>query len=447
MNQIRAGSRTVLSAAREVISRVSPVIALVLLGAFLSFATPHFLKIGNLTNITRQSAITAILSVGQTLVILTGGIDLSVGAVAAISASAAAVLMTQRFAILGVAVGPLSFEVGLLIALVVGALCGLANGLIITRGRIPDFIATLGTLTIFQGVALIITGGLPVPSHITATELKGYLPPQMIWMGAGEVLGIPVAGIIAVVIVILGWLLLRYLALGRAVYAVGGNQEAARVSGINIHRTKIAVYFLSGLIAAVAGFVLAGRMNSSNALMAGDENLRSIAAVVIGGTNLFGGEGGVVGSLIGAFIMGELGNGLNLLNVNAFWQRIIQGLVIILVVVFDQWRRRRLPLRGNRRYVTLILFAITTLTFSASIPPAGKTSLPPQIFSASVGCLPRIMASSRFKWLALSSPASVGLMKPSRSVPMAMLSQECTRPWMWSIWRQIASNDCASTFV
>ncbi len=329
-------------AARELISRIGPVIALVLLGAFLSIATPHFLKVDNLANITRQSAITAILSVGQTLVILTGGIDLSVGSVAAISASAGAVLMTQRFTVFGVVVGPLNFELGLLIALAVGGACGLANGLVITRGRIPDFIATLGTLTIFQGIALIITGGLPVPSHLTATELKGYLPPQMIWMGAGEVLGVPVAGIVAIVIVVLGWLLLRYLALGRAVYAVGGNREAARVSGISIDRTKIAVYFLSGLIAALAGFVLAGRMNSSNALMAGEENLRSIAAVVIGGTNLFGGEGGVVGSLIGAFIMGELGNGLNLLNVSAFWQRIVQGLVIILVVVFDQWRRRRL---------------------------------------------------------------------------------------------------------
>ena len=332
----------VLHALRELISRIGPIIALVLLGAFLSIATPHFLKVNNLANITRQSAITAILSVGQTLVILTGGIDLSVGAVAAISASAAAVLMTQRFIVFGVVVGPLNFELGLLIALAVGGACGLANGLVITRGRIPDFIATLGTLTIFQGIALIITGGLPVPSHLTATELKGYLPPQMIWMGAGEVLGVPVAGIVAVVIVVLGWLLLRYLALGRAVYAVGGNREAARVSGISIDRTKIAVYFLSGLIAALAGFVLAGRMNSSNALMAGEENLRSIAAVVIGGTNLFGGEGGVVGSLMGAFIMGELGNGLNLLNVSTFWQRIVQGLVIILVVVFDQWRRRRL---------------------------------------------------------------------------------------------------------
>lgn len=329
-------------AGREAITRLGPVFALVLLGAFLSVATPHFLKVSNIANITRQSAITAILAVGQTMVILTGGIDLSVGAVAAISASAAAVLMTQRFAILGVVVGPLSFELGLLVALAIGALCGLVNGLIITRGKIPDFIATLGTLTIFQGVALLITGGLPVPSHITATELKGYLPPQMIWMGAGDILGIPVVGIIAVVIVILGWLLLRYLALGRAIFAVGGNREAARVSGIGVDRTKIAVYFLSGLIAAIAGFVLAGRMNSSNALMAGEENLRSIAAVVIGGTNLFGGEGGVVGSLIGAFIMGELGNGLNLLNVSAFWQRIVQGLVIILVVIFDQWRRRKL---------------------------------------------------------------------------------------------------------
>src|SRR5512136_2599340 len=128
------------------------------------------------------------------------------------------------------------------------------------------------------------------------------------------------------------------MVLGRTIFAVGGNREAARVSGINIDRTKVAVYLLSGLIAGLAGFVLAGRMNSSNALMAGEENLRSIAAVVIGGTNLFGGEGGVIGSLIGAIIMGTLANGLNLLNVSAFWQRIVQGLVIILVVVFDQWR-------------------------------------------------------------------------------------------------------------
>jgi ribose transport system permease protein len=337
------GPGRVFLAARELATRLGPIIALVLLGAYLSIASPFFLRADNMVNITRQSAITAILAVGQTLVILASGIDLSVGAVAAISASAASVLMTQRFVILGMAIGPVSFAFGLLVALAVGALAGAVNGLIITRGRIPDFIATLGTLTIFRGVALLMTGGLPVPSHLTATELKGYLPPQVIWMGAGSVLGIPLAGLIGLAIVILGWFLLRYTVLGRAVFAVGGNREAARVSGINIDRTKIAVYLLSGLIAAIAGVVLAGRMNSANALMAEEENLRSIAAVVIGGTNLFGGEGGVLGSLIGAIIMGVLGNGLNLLNVSAFWQRIVQGMVIILVVIFDQWRRRSFP--------------------------------------------------------------------------------------------------------
>jgi ribose transport system permease protein len=337
---LEAGQRA-YGVVRELIGRLGPVFALVVLGAYLSIASPHFLRASNLVNITRQSSITAILAVGQTLVILTSGIDLSVGAIAALSSSVAAVLMTQRFSLLGLQLGPASFAAGLLAALAVGALAGALNGFIITRGRIPDFIATLGTLTIFQGVALIITGGLPVPSHMTATELKGYLPKQMIWMGAGDLGGIPVVGLIALVVVVFGWLLLRYTVLGRTVYAVGGNREAARVAGINVERTKLAVYLLSGLIAALAGFVLAGRMNSANALMASEENLRSIASVVIGGSNLFGGEGGVIGSLIGAIIMGTLANGLNLLNVSAFWQRIVQGLVIILVVVFDQWRRRR----------------------------------------------------------------------------------------------------------
>lgn len=326
---------------REIILHGGPLIALILLIVYLSFATPFFLRTSNLVNVTRQSAITAIIGVGQTFVILTGGIDLSVGAVAAISASMAAVLMTQQISIGGLAIGPLNFWVGLPIAMLIGVLGGLLNGLIITRGRIPDFIATLGTLATLRGIALLVTGGLPVPSHITATELKGYLPAEMIWMGDGTLLGIPVAGLIALGTVLTGWFILRYTAFGRSIFAVGGNREAARVSGINIDRTKIMVYVFSGLMAAIAGFVLAGRLNSANALMADDENLRSIAAVVIGGTNLFGGEGGVIGSLIGALIMGVLANGQNLLNVSAFWQRIIHGVVIILVVIFDQWRRRR----------------------------------------------------------------------------------------------------------
>ena len=327
---------------REILTRVGPLIALILLSAYLSFATPHFLTLSNLTNVIRQSSITAILAVGQTLVIISAGIDLSVGAVAAFSACVAAVLMTQQIHVGGLTIGPLSFWTGLPISLVVGLIGGWLNGFVTTRGRIPDFISTLGTLAIFRGIALIITGGLPVPSHLTATELKGYLPETMIWMGAGSVLGIPVPGLIALIMVIIGWFILRYTTLGRSVFAVGGNRDAARVSGINIDRTKVVVYSVCGIMCAVGGFVLAGRLNSANALMADEENLRSIAAVVIGGTNLFGGEGGVFGSLIGALTMGVLANGLNLLNVSAFWQRIIQGMVIIFVVVFDQWRRRRL---------------------------------------------------------------------------------------------------------
>lgn len=326
---------------RQGLLRGGPFIALILLCAYLSIASPHFFTTSNAVNVARQTSITAMLAVGQTLVILTAGIDLSVGAMAALAASVAAVLMTQRFEVGSLAIGPIHWLPGMLIALVVGTIAGWINGFIITRSRIPDFIATLGTLATMRGIALLVTGGLPVPSHLTATELRGYLPDQMIWLGAGSVFGVPVAGLIAVLVVVIGWFILRYTALGRAIFAVGGNREASHVSGINVNRTKVLVYTLSGLMAAIGGFVLAGRMNSANALMADEENLRSIAAVVIGGTNLFGGEGGVVGSLIGALIMGVLANGLNLLNVSAFWQRVVQGMIIILVVVFDQWRRRR----------------------------------------------------------------------------------------------------------
>lgn len=336
-----AAPRQLARAPREWLMRGGPLIALILLSAYLSLASPHFLTASNVVNISRQTSITGILAVGQTLVILTSGIDLSVGGVAALSASVSAVMMTQRLEFAGMAIGPVDFWIGALFALLAGTLAGFINGAVITRGRIPDFIATLGTLATFRGIALLITGGLPVPSHLTATELKGYLPDEMIWLGGGNIFGVPVAGLIALGMAVLGWVILRYTALGRAIFAVGGNREAARVSGINIDRTKVAVYTLSGLMAAIAGVVLAGRLNSANALMADGEELRSIAAVVIGGTNLFGGEGGVVGSLIGALIMGVLGNGLNLLNVSAFWQRVVQGLVIILVVMFDQWRRRR----------------------------------------------------------------------------------------------------------
>ncbi|CAN5712875.1 ABC transporter permease [soil metagenome] len=312
-----------------------------MLVVYLSAASPFFLTEGNLGNVGRQIAVTTILAAGQTLVILSGGIDLSVGAIAALAASVAAVAMTSRLEVAGVAFGPLDFWAGMLLGLLVGAGAGFLNGIIIAKGRIPDFIATLGTLAAFRGVALLVTEGLPVPSHITSTEMRGHLPPELVWLGGGQIAGIPSVALLALAAIVLMWFTLRYTVLGRAIYAVGGNREAARVSGISIDRTKIAVYTISGTLAGLGGLVLAGRLNSANALMADGEELRTIAAVVIGGTNLYGGEGGAFGTLIGALIIGVLANGLNLLDVSAFWQRVIQGLVIISVVILDQWRRRR----------------------------------------------------------------------------------------------------------
>lgn len=336
-----SGVRSVWTLVKQTLLRAGPIIAFLLLGIYLSFASPHFLTTSNMVNIARQTSITTILAIGQTMVIITGGIDLSVGAIAALGASVSSVLMTQQIQVGGLAFGPVGFEAGLLSALIVGALAGSLNGILITKGHIPDFIATMGMATTIRGIALLTTGGLPVPSHINATEMRGTLPEQMVWMGNGNIMGFPVAGLIALIVVIFGWFILRYTVLGRSIYSVGGNKEAARVSGINVDRTKIMVYALSGLLSAIGGFVLAGRLNSANALMADGEELRSIASAVIGGVDLFGGTGGAVGSLIGALTMGVLGNGLNLLNVSAFLQRVFQGLIIILVVLFDQWRRRR----------------------------------------------------------------------------------------------------------
>lgn len=325
----------------QLLFRGGPLIALLGLVIFLSFASPYFFSIDNFLNIARQSAFTAILAVGQTVVIITGGIDLSVAAMAALSASVSAVLITQPIEIFGLTIGPLPPVVAIAIGMGVGLLAGVINGTIIARFRIPDFVATLGTMTVFRGVALLVTDGLPVPSF-RAASAGTTLPDALIWVGGGSLFGIPVSALVAVAAGALGWYLLRYTAMGRSVYAVGGNRQAALVSGISIERTKIYAYAFSGLMAAIAGHVMMGRLNSANALMAEGEELRSIAAVVIGGTNLFGGEGGVIGSLLGALIIGVLGNGLNLLNVSPFWQRIAQGLVIILVVIFDQWRRRRI---------------------------------------------------------------------------------------------------------
>lgn len=316
--------------------RVRLVIRAVLVCAVLVFlyyvaTAPRFFSLANAFNLGARTAPGIIVAVAQTMVIISAGIDLSVGAILAFSGSLASV----AYCYWGVPVWP-----AMLLGLIAGALLGCINGVIITKGRIPDFIATLGMMGTARGLALILTGGLPVPSHLTAITLKAYLPREIIWMGSGNILGFPAGFAIALLVVFAGWVILKYTGFGRALFAVGGNREAARVSGINVDRTRIMVYTLSGFLSGLAGLVLVGRMNSANALMAEPMNLESISAVVIGGTNLFGGEGGVIGSLIGALIMGILGNVLNLHNVQDFAQRVVMGLLIIGVVLFDQLRRR-----------------------------------------------------------------------------------------------------------
>jgi len=304
-------------------------ILLVLILVF-AVAAPGFIGTGNLLNILRQYSVSLILAVGQTLVIICAGIDLSVAAVAALSGS----VMGVAYAHLGL---PAPVAIGL--GLASGFLVGAFNGLVITKWRVPDIIATLGALTAVRGIALLVTGGLPVPDFSQVVEGR-RMPPEVTLFGSGDVYGFPLIIVVAAACVLIGWFILNRTKLGRAIIAVGGNREAARVSGIDVDRTRFWVYVISATLAAVGGMLLAGRLTSANALMANLMELDTIAAVVIGGTALFGGEGRVSGTVIGIFIIGVLANGLNILGLSDFWQRVVTGLIIIIVVAIDQWRRR-----------------------------------------------------------------------------------------------------------
>jgi len=323
-------------ALRDILFKAGPLLALVALIAYLSFASSKFATHTNFANIGRQTAPLAIMAIGQTFTILTGGIDLSVAAIAAFASATTAVLMTSPLVLFGFDFGYLPIPLCIGIGLLVGLVAGLLNGWVISAFKIPDFIATLGTMQIFRGVALLTTEGQSVPGPSSTREM----PDAFTWWGSANLGGIPVSIFVALICAAIAIYVLKFTALGRAVYAVGGNREAARVCGISVGRTKIYVYAISGLLASIAGILLVARLSAANALLAEGEELRSIASVVIGGTNLFGGEGGVIGSLIGAMLVGVLGNGLNLLGVSPFYQRIAQGVVVVLVVIFDQWRRR-----------------------------------------------------------------------------------------------------------
>ncbi|MBB5775578.1 ABC transporter permease [Nonomuraea jabiensis] len=294
--------------------------ALVVLVVALSLLSPDFLSVTNLLNVGVQAAVTAILAFGQTFVIVTGGIDLSVGSVAALSAIVLAWTAT---------VAGLPWPPATLLSLLVGVACGLVNAVLIAYGRLPPFIATLAMLGIARGLALVISQGSPIPMPEAVSHLGDT---------AGGVLPVPV--IVMVVMGVIAAVMLNRTYAGRAMYAIGGNEEAARLSGIKVGRQKLITYALSGGFAAVAGIVLASRLASAQPQAAAGYELDAIAAVVIGGASLSGGKGRALGTFVGALILAVLRNGLNLLSVSAFWQQVVIGVVIALAVLVDTLRRR-----------------------------------------------------------------------------------------------------------
>jgi ribose transport system permease protein len=298
--------------------------SLIILSLFIWSQESVFMTHGNWLNIARQASFNAILAMGMTFVILTGGIDLSVGSIVALSSVCGGLLMYNH----GWSMWP-----AVLIILAVGALCGFGNGLIVTLGKIPPFIVTLGTMQIFRGIALQLTSGKPI------FDITKKQPNFDIW-GTRNYGGVPSPVIITGVVFVVLYLVLRYTRLGLYTYAIGGNEQATRFSGVNINRYKLAVYSLMGAAAGIAGVMLSSRLNSAQPNVASGAELDAIAAVVIGGTSLFGGEGTIVGTLVGALLMAVIRNGLTLMHVSAFYQQIVIGSVIILAVLIDRLRRR-----------------------------------------------------------------------------------------------------------
>lgn len=286
----------------------------------LSVLTPVFLSVNNIINVIRQVSINGILAAGMTMVIISGGIDLSVGSVAAICG--AIVAGTQL---------KLGLVPAMLLSVATGALLGLINGLVITKGKVAPFVATLGMTTVARGLTLIYTGGRPIYNLTDAFRV----------LGAGYVGPIPVPVLILALVIAVVHFVMSSTVFGREVYALGGNEEAARYSGINVERRRMLVYISMGLLSAVTGIVLTSRLGSADPTAGVGFETDAIAAVVIGGTSMSGGEGSVIGSLIGALIIGVMNNGLNLLNVSPYYQQIFKGLIVVLAVLMDSASRRK----------------------------------------------------------------------------------------------------------
>jgi ribose transport system permease protein len=294
---------------------VSRLVALVLLITALSMLSPYFLTWSNGINVLRQAALQFIMAAGLTMVVLTGGIDLAVGAILGLAACLSASLISEGHVTLGIAS-----------ALLAGMACGAANGVLVAYGRIPAFIATYGMLWIAHGLGYVFMKG----------EVIYGLPESFRFIGVGFVWGIPVPVLVAVALLIILHLLLHTTVLGRAIYAIGGNPAAARLSGMPVQRRLVMVYALSGLLSGFAALVVIARINAADSSLGEDLLLPAIAAVCLGGTSLFGGIGGIAGTAVGSVILALIVNGMNLLGVQSFWQSAVMGAIILLSVFADQ---------------------------------------------------------------------------------------------------------------
>jgi len=295
--------------------QLGTAVGLMVLCLVLTIASPHFLTVSNLLNVAQQTSINAIIAAGMTFVIISAGIDLSVGSIVAFTGVVLGSLVTRGFPLPVCIVGALALGLG----------CGFLNGALISFGRLPPFIATLGMMSVARGGALLYTQGRPI---------SGF-PDSFRFLATGEVFHIPMPVIIMGGIYAIAHFLLSRTKLGRYTYAIGGNEQAAHLSGVNVRFYKMLVYGISGLLSAMAAVILSARLNSAQPIAGIMYELDAIAATVIGGTSLMGGEGKIAGTLIGALIMGVLRNGLNLLNVSSYVQQTIIGLVIISAVFLD----------------------------------------------------------------------------------------------------------------
>lgn len=288
----------------------------IIMAAGISMLSPYFLTVGNFTNLLKQVSIVAILAAGQSVVIIAGGIDLSVGSILALSAVTTGTLIQ----------GGVSPILATIVGLLVGTIAGIVNGVIIAKGKIPPFIVTLGMLGIARGLALVMTNGV---SHQVLT-------PLFLFIGNGKFLGLPIPIYFVIITYAAVHIMLVRTRLGRHIYAIGGDERVARLEGINVDQRKIIIYAISGFLAALAAVVMVGRLASTPPNVAQGIELQAIAAVIIGGISFVGGRGIVLTALVGAFIMAMITNGLNILGVSSFWQQVLIGIVIIAAVWLDQ---------------------------------------------------------------------------------------------------------------